>query len=376
MNAFTARDTIASSGFRDLKLVAKVKESAVITSFHFEPVNPRDWRAFEPGQFLVFRIPVPGSAAGERGYVLRNYSVSCSPASEGLYRISVKREAAPAPGLPGGISSCFLQDQVDVGDVLQAEGPRGDFVLDRTSPRPVVLLSGGVGLTPMVSMLHALATIADRRATFIHACENGDVHALRDEVAGLVATRPGLIAHYCYRSPSELDRTERRFHSEGMISRDVLQRLLPIDDYDFYLCGPPPFMQAIYGLLRGLGVPKHRIAYEFFGPATVLEPDAVRAPPVPVQPARIEATGEATTVEFRKSGLKAVWDGSAASLLDFAEDQGLTPEFSCRVGICGTCKSRLVSGEVAYFEEPLDELRAGEVLLCCSKPHGSVVLDI
>ncbi|MBZ9710338.1 2Fe-2S iron-sulfur cluster binding domain-containing protein [Mesorhizobium sp. ESP7-2] len=375
MNVFTARDTIARSGFRDLRVVAKVRESAIITSFHMEPVNPWDWRDFEPGQFLVFKIPVP-QAAGENGYVLRNYSVSCSPASKGRYRISVKREAAATPGLPDGISSCYLHDRIDVGHILQAEGPRGDFVLDNASSRAVVLLSGGVGLTPMVSMLHALASMPDRRALFVHACENGDVHALRDEVNGLVATRPGLAAHYCYRSPSARDKAEQHFHSEGMISRTVLQRLLPIDDYDFYLCGPPPFMQAIYAMLRELGVPKHRIAHEFFGPATVLEPDAVRPPAVLAQPARIAPTGETTTVEFRKSGLKAIWDGSAASLLDFAEDQGLEPEFSCRSGICGTCKSRLVSGDVVYFEEPLDELRAGEVLLCCSRPSGSVVLDI
>ncbi|MEI9415995.1 2Fe-2S iron-sulfur cluster-binding protein [Mesorhizobium sp. Cs1321R2N1] len=375
MNAFTARDTIARSGFRDLRVVAKVRESAIITSFHMEPVDPRDWRDFEPGQFLVFKIPVP-QAAGEKGYVLRNYSVSCSPASKGRYRISVKREAAAAPGLPDGISSCFLHDRIQVGDILQAEGPRGDFVLDKASSRPVVLLSGGVGLTPMVSMLHRLASMPCRCAVFIHACENGDVHALRDEVTGLVATRPGLTAHYCYRSPSERDKAEQHFHSEGMISRAVLQRLLPIDDYDFYLCGPPPFMQAIYAMLRELGVPKHRIAYEFFGPATVLEPDAVPIPAVVAQTAGIAPAGEATTVEFRKSGLKAIWNGSAASLLDFAEDQGLEPEFSCRSGICGTCKSRLVSGDVAYFEEPLDELGAGEVLLCCSRPCGSVVLDI
>ena len=374
MNAFTARDSIARSGFRDLKVVAKVKESAVITSFHIEPVNPEHWLAFEPGQFLVFRIPVAQEAAGENGYVLRNYSLSASPAATGRYRISVKREPAPAPGLPAGKSSCFLHDEVDVGHVLVAQGPRGDFVLDKTSTRPVVLLSGGVGLTPMVSMLHALASMSDRRAVFIHACENGDVHALRDEVNGLVATRSGLAVHYCYRSPTERDKAGRRFHSEGMISPEILQRLLPIDDYDFYLCGPPPFMQAIYGMLRELGVPKQRIAYEFFGPATVLEAGAAQSVVVVEEPA--PTNGEATTVEFRKSGLRAVWDGAATSLLAFAEDQGLSPEFSCRAGICGTCKSQLISGDVAYFEEPLDELKAGEVLLCCSKPRGSVVLDI
>lgn len=376
MNAFTARDSIERSGFRDLKVVAKVKESAIITSFYLEPVDPRDWLTFEPGQFLVFRIPVPRETAGGKAYLLRNYSVSGAPATVGRYRISVKREAAPAAGLPDGKSSSFLHDEVQVGHVLTAQGPRGDFVLDQTSTRPAVLLSGGVGLTPMVSMLHALASMPDLRAVFIHACENGDVHALRDEVTALAATRPGLVVHYCYRSPTERDKADRHFHSEGMISPDLLQRLLPLDDYDFYLCGPPPFMQAVYGMLRGLGVSKPRIAYEFFGPATVLEPGAGPSVVVAGEPAVLAANNEATTVKFQKSGLKVAWDGTATSLLAFAEDHGLSPEFSCRSGICGTCKSKLISGDVDYFEEPLDELRPGEVLLCCSKPRGSVVLDI
>lgn len=376
MNASFASDSMEKKGFRDLRVVAKVKESAIITSFYLEPVNPQDWRSFEPGQFLVFRIPVTNHDGSENAYVLRNYSVSGPPGTKRHYRITVKREAASAAGLPGGISSCFLHDVVEVGHLLTAEGPRGDFVLDRTSSRPVVLLSGGVGLTPMVSMLHWLASTSDRRAVFIHACESGDVHALRDEVTGLVATRPGLNAHYCYRSPTERDKAERRFDSEGFVSREILQSLLPIDDYEFYLCGPPPFMQAVYGILRGLGVPKQRIAYEFFGPATVLEPEAAPSRAITPPPEPVDASSPATTVEFRKSGGRAVWDGKSESLLAFAEEQGLSPEFSCRAGICGTCKSHLIEGEIAYFEEPLDDLETGEVLLCCSKPLGSVVLDI
>lgn len=360
-------------GFQSLRVVGKVRESSIITSFHLEPLDPQGWRSFAPGQFLVFRIPVPG----DKGFVLRNYSVSAAPAKSGSYRITVKREGAPSAELPDGLSSCFLHDSVEVGDVLMAEGPRGDFVLDHASPRPVVLLSGGVGLTPMVSMLHAIAA-GDRPAFFLHACENGDVHALRDEVSGLVASRPGLLAHFCYRQPTAQDRAAGRFQSEGIISRGLLQRLLPLDDYDFYLCGPPPFMKAVYGLLRDLGVPKHRIAYEFFGPATVLETAEapVAVPPAAPVSASLDVSGAAITVEFRKSGIKALWDGAAESLLTFAEAQGLSPEFSCRAGVCSTCKSQLVAGEVAYFEEPLDELGSGEVLLCCSRPKGSVVLDI
>ncbi|WP_320213363.1 2Fe-2S iron-sulfur cluster-binding protein [Mesorhizobium australafricanum] len=354
---------------------AKVRESATISSFYLEPVAADGWRPFEPGQFLVFRMPVQGSS----DFVLRNYSVSCSPRQQGSYRITVKREAAPNGDVPDGVSSCYLHDHVEVGDVLLAEGPRGDFVLDSESKRPVVLLSGGVGLTPLVAMLHALAT-TERKVLFIHACDNGDVHALRDEVEMIAASRPGMTAHFCYRFPTSNDRAAGRHHSEGVVTRELLQQLLPLDDCDFYLCGPSPFMQAVHGMLRGLGVPRQRIAHEFFGPATVLETPAEPAPaePAPVGPSPAPAVvmGGAMTVEFRKSGRAAVWDPTAASLLAFAEDQGLSPDFSCRAGICGTCKSRLVSGEVAYFEEPLDEPPHGEVLLCCSKPRGSVVLDL
>jgi uncharacterized protein len=372
MNALVTPQVGRKSGFRDLKVVAKTRESNTITSFHLEPAEPDGWRAFQPGQFLVFRIPV----AGDTDFVLRNYSVSCSPAREGSYRITVKREASPQRGLPDGVSSCYLHDTIEVGDVLAVEGPRGEFVLDRASTRPVVLLSGGVGLTPMVSMLHALVTDSDRRTFFIHACDNGDVHALRDEVQALAASRPGVSTHFCYRFPTEEDKAHKRHHSEGVVTRELLQSLLPLDDYEVYLCGPPPFMQAVYKTLRGLGIEKNRIAYEFFGPATVLEQAPVPIPVAAPPSTDKKITGDAITVEFRKSGLTAVWDEKAGSLLDFAEAQGLSPDFSCRAGICSTCKSRLVEGAVAYFEDPLDDLAADEVLLCCSKPQGPVVIDI
>ena len=371
MNAYTAPVGMRRSGFRELRVVAKVRESAIITSFHLEPVQAEGWRPFEPGQFLIFRMPVQGGD----GFVLRNYSVSCSPRQQGSYRITVKREAAPRGDVPDGVSSSYLHDHVEVGDVLLAEGPRGDFVLDAESKRPVVLLSGGVGLTPLVAMLHALAA-TERKAFFIHACDHGDVHALRDEVTAIAASRPGIRAHFCYRFPTDEDKAAGYHHSEGVVTRELLQQLLPLDDYDFYLCGPSPFMQAVHSVLRGLGVPRQRIAYEFFGPATLLEAPTETAPAElpPTAPAIV--SDGALTVEFRKSGRTAVWDATAESLLAFAEDQGLSPEFSCRAGICGTCKSHLVSGEVAYFEEPLDEPPPGDVLLCCSKPRGSIVLDL
>lgn len=357
-------------GFRELRVVAKIAESSLITSFHLEAADGSALPAFRPGQFLVFKIP----AGDAKGHVLRNYSLSGAPDDPSHYRISVKREPSAGPGLPVGLSSNYLHDSIGVGDVLTADGPRGEFVLDETSERPVVLLSGGVGLTPMMAMLHALAQRSARRTLFLHACENGGVHALRDEVGQLIGQRPGLTAHFCYRAPSPEDRAARRFDSEGFITREALQDLLCLDEYDFYLCGPPPFMQAMYQSIRSLGVARDRIAYEFFGPATVLERDTKPVPPAaPAAP--VAATG-AITVEFRKSGITAVWDGAAQSLLSFAEDYGLSPEFSCRAGVCSTCKSQIVAGDVTYFEDPLDDLEAGEVLLCCSRPKTSVVLDL
>ena len=356
-----------NGGFRGLRVVAKIVESSLITSFHLVAADGSALPAFRPGQFLVFKIPT-GDA---KGHVLRNYSLSGAPDDLSHYRISVKREASAGPGLPEGVSSNHLHDRVSVGDVLLADGPRGTFVLDEDSPRPVVLLSGGVGLTPMVAMLHALAR-TERRALFLHACEDGDVHALRTEVQALIARHPGLSSHYCYRAPSASDRSSDLFHSEGFITRALLQSLLCLDDYDFYLCGPPPFMQAMYQTLRGLGVVKDRIAYEFFGPATVLETEDK---PAPAPAAPVVATG-AVTVEFRKSGIVAQWSDEAHSLLALAENHGLKPDFSCRSGICGTCLSHIISGDVAYFEEPLEDLAQGELLLCCSRPKTAIVLDL
>ena len=374
-----------SGRFRPFRVIDKVRESSVITSFHLKPVDPMGWQPFEAGQFLVLRVPGPNGGRP----VPRSYSVSSSPTREGHYRITVKREAAPQAGVPDGLASCWLHDRIEIGDLIEAAGPRGEFMLDRSSPRPVVLMSGGVGLTPMVSMLHALRTETHRPVWFVHACDNGNVHALRDEVLFAAGQRPDVGVHFCYRFPTEQDAALQRHHSDGVLTGNLIGKMLPVGDLDYYLCGPPPFMKAVYGILRSGGVPKARIAYEFFGPATVLEEDVERytqtvvprhipslePPTVPVarQPPPVEA---APSVEFRRAKRSAAWNPKSHSLLDFAEEQGLRPDFSCRSGVCGTCRTKLISGEVAYFEEPLDPPPDGEALICCSRPKGPVVLDL
>ncbi|MCG5486288.1 MAG: 2Fe-2S iron-sulfur cluster binding domain-containing protein [Sinorhizobium meliloti] len=356
----------AASRFRPFEVVSKVRESATITSFHLAPLDGSHWRSFEAGQFLTLRVP-----DGQGGHVLRNYTVSSSPREEGIYRITVKREAAPSDEVPQGLSSCWLHDVVEPGAVIEIDTPRGGFKLDTASTRPVVLLSGGVGLTPTVSMLNVLARESERPVWFIHACDSAEVHALRGEVETLASLRTGITAHFCYRFTENC----ARCHSTGVLSRTTLQSLLPLDDYDVYMCGPPPFMQALYGILTELGVRRERIAYEFFGPASLLtaedETTALKAPPAPVA-----VNGRGVQIVLKKSGRSFAWDGNSDSILAFLEAQGIEPAFSCRAGVCGTCEQGLFSGEVDYFEDPLDDLPANRVLLCCTRPKSSVVLDL
>ncbi|MBY6058736.1 MULTISPECIES: 2Fe-2S iron-sulfur cluster-binding protein [Leisingera] len=390
-----------ADAFRRFRVIAKVPESAVITSFHLTPVDGGPlWQA-QPGQYLTLRVPT-----AERS-VLKTYSLSGDVQRDDFHRISVKREAAPAgSGAADGVGSCWLHDQVQEGDEIEIAPPRGTFVLDRESDRPVLFLAGGVGVTPLLAMAKVLAH-DKRRAWLFHACENGEMQALGGELRALSEGSGGRFAlHVAHRIPSARDRAEKRFDSEGLIDKALLQSLLPLDDYDVYLCGPTPFMVAMYRLLRDLGIDKSRIAYEFFGEATALEkmaskpvavsraashasravaslvnltdPEAWAVAETAVGPAetRPAAADGAAVVVFSRSGVTASWGGEVETLLELAEEAGLEPEFSCRAGICNSCRATLVEGRVRYIEEPLEIPPKRQVLMCCTQPEGQVVLDL
>lgn len=226
----------------------------------------------------------------------------------------------------------------------------------------------------MISMLHSLYQ-SDRAAWFVHACEDGASHAFQEEVDGLCVKSGGrLRRRFFYRKPSQKDVAATQFDEAGLVTADALQAIIANDDWDVYLCGPPPFMEAMYQALCDLNVAEDRIAYEFFGPETLLKMPS--APVAASESSTVPDLDDGPEVVFSKSGKSVQWDNSVESLLELAEKAGLSPEFSCRDGVCNTCKCTLLEGEVSYFQDPLDEPASGEVLICCSRPISKIVLAL
>ncbi|TBL74587.1 NO-inducible flavohemoprotein [Paenibacillus thalictri] len=259
-------------GYRRFKVAKKVKESDVITSFYLVPQDEGRLAEFQPGQYISVRLEIPGETYTH----IRQYSLSDAPGKP-YYRISVKREDA-LQDRPAGKVSVYLHEAVNEGDELHISAPAGDFTLAQQDSRPVVLISGGVGLTPLVSMLKTLAEISPKRqVAFVHAAQNGNMHALRQEVEELAARYPQVSAYWCYERPSEQDRANLAFDKMGYIDSNWLKSIVGEQNCTYYFCGPVPFMSAVYRILKDWGVPASDVHYEFFGPAGVLEQEpAVR----------------------------------------------------------------------------------------------------
>ena len=337
-----------AAGWRRLRVARRIPETDGILSLHLDADDGLPLAAFRPGQFLTFRLK---DAEGRA--VPRNYSLTSDPSDLSRYRISVRRHDR-------GVGSGQMWG-AEQGALLEATLPKGRFLLDEGSGRPVILLAAGIGITPLLAMAQALARGA-RPAFLIHACREPASRPFAAELDALAARAPNL------RVAAVLSTIE------GHITAETLQRLLPIGDYEAYLCGPQGFMEAMTVLLVGLGVRPERIASECFGAARTAEA-APAPPPAPPAPPAASEVEDGILVTFAKSGRSARWDGAQRTLLDFAEAQGLTPAFSCRNGICGTCLCD-AEGDLRYVEEPLEEPGPGKALLCCSVPAGPLSLDI
>jgi uncharacterized protein len=351
--------------WRPFKVVRKVKESEEITSFHLHPVDAGPLPCFEPGQFLTIRLTIEGQPRP----VIRTYSLSDYPqeGTPSIYRVSIKREPAPKGlDLPAGVASNFMHDHVGEGSIIEVRSPTGSFVLDPTLPAAAVLISNGVGITPMMAMLKASARSNQRRKVwFFHGARDGRFHAFRDEVAGTACQYENVSVHYAYSKPRPED--QGNYHSEGYIDAFLIRSMVK-EDADYFICGSPPFLDSIRSGLMKEGVPSERIRFEMFSKVRQSEAPAGAAPaPVPVE----------ATVTFARSNQTVPWRGEASSLLELAEAHGLTPDFSCRAGVCGTCACRLLEGEVSYDVEPTAAVTPGSVLICIARPSSDpITLDL
>lgn len=263
------------AGFRKFRVDRKVKESDAITSFYLVAEDGEAIAAFEPGQYVSLKMDIPG----EKNTHIRQYSLSDAPGKP-YYRISVKREDGTEDRAAGKVS-VYLHERVREGDTLMLSAPAGEFVLDRNDGRPVVLISGGVGLTPMVSMLNTLVEAQpSRRVTFIHAARNARLHAMKDHVEAIARKYGQVQVYWCYNEPEEEDNANDAFHKHGYVDQAWLQSIVSDKDAGYYFCGPVPFMRAVNGALKAMEIPEADIHYEFFGPAGSLEPASEQQPEV------------------------------------------------------------------------------------------------
>jgi uncharacterized protein len=350
--------------WRNFVVVRKVKESEEITSFYLKPEDGDEIPNFQPGQFLTIKLEIPGQAKPVlRTYSLSDYSEPCD-----TYRLSIKREPAPKGlDVPPGLSSNFMHDRVQEGSIIPAKPPSGKFVLDVRKSIPAVLVSNGVGITPMMSMAKACSRLNPNRPIwFLHGARDGQYHAFRDEVQTLARQNPNLQIHFAYSRPRPED--EGQFHSTGYVDIALIQTLVS-QEAEFFLCGSPPFMNAIREGLQQWGVPESQVYFESFMKARAV------TPPATVSPA--PASDEGAEIVFAKSGRTLTWEPEHDSILEFAEANDLNPGYSCRAGICGTCMCRILEGEVDYQEEPTAAIADGSVLICISKPKTDrVVLEL
>jgi ferredoxin-NADP reductase len=362
-------------GWRELRIARREFEDAAHTqcSFYLEPVDGRPLPEFRPGQFLTFSLQVAGAgddAQGGARTITRCYSLSDRPDPKS-YRITVKRVPAPAdrPDLPPGASSNHLHDRVHEGDVLKVKAPSGHFFIDLDPAIPAVLIAGGIGITPLLSMLRwCLAEQPGRTVHLYYGLRHSAEHAFKQILEELAGSQPRFHLNVVYSRPGPNDQQGRDFQHSGHVDVDLLRRTLPHGRHQFYVCGPAPMMESLVPALARWGVPEQDIHYEAFGPASV--PSAQGAP-------KDLGPGLAAPVEvrFRRSGRTLMWDGQDETLLDFAERHGVAVDSGCRSGGCGTCETKLISGTVRYAREPDHDVAPGHCLLCVGRPESALVLD-
>ena len=349
-------------GFRQMRVARIQKESDNVTSFALAPTDGQPLPIFEAGQFVVLRLLVdPGKPP-----VLRSYSLSDLPAADHL-RISVKSEL-------NGIGSSFLCSRAREGDLMDVSAPRGSFTL-RPSQDPVVLLSAGVGATPVMSMLHSLAAEKSQREIWwIYGARNRANHPFAEESRSLLKQLSRGRGYIVYSRPSASDQAGTDFDAPGHIDTALLEKIGVSQGSDFYLCGPTSFLRDMEDGLRNWGVLAGNVHTEIFGSLEAITPGMAQVAHTPHLPQGPPGSGP--SVSFARSGITAAWDTKFGSLLELAEACDVPVRWSCRTGVCHTCMTGLIGGSVAYNPEPLERPAPGNVLVCCSQPNAAITLDL
>jgi ferredoxin-NADP reductase len=351
------------NGYRKFKIAQKVKECSDVYSFLLLPHDRKAVPLFKPGQYLTFQLTIPGQPKP----IVRCYSLSDSPHAEKSYRVTIKKAAPPVAGAPHGLASSYFCDSLKEGDIVDVKAPAGQFFLDLTRPQPLVLISAGVGITPMLSMLNAvIESGVEREVWFFFGSRNGRDHIQKDYLEKVAADHKYIRLHICYSAPCEQDIDGKDYHHKGRVTVELLKELLPSNNYHYFLCGPGPFMESITTGLREWGVPDSDVMFEAFGPATV------------------KRTTPATTtmknspllkVTFSRSRKVAEWNPAAGTLLDLADQQGVKLECGCRAGSCGSCVVAIKSGSVEYLDSHSAPPEEGSCLTCIARPRTDLVLE-
>lgn len=347
--------------WRPFRITRTRDESSTIRSLYLEPADDAGLAPFQAGQHLSIRLQIEGKPA------VRSYTLSAAP-SDGTYRLSVKHD--------GPVSTCL--HHLAAGDIIEARAPAGSFVIDAAERRPAVLLAAGVGITPVVAMLRHILYEGVRkrriRPTWVfQSARTVAERAFGQEIASLVAAGQGNIQLTRVLSQTDGARKGEDYDTAGRIDIGLLKSILPFDDYDFYLCGPRAFMQSLYDGLRALNVADARIHAETFGLSSL-----TRRPDAGLPASSKPQSSTPVRVFFATSGKEARWQPGGGTLLDLAEARGLSPEYGCRNGSCGSCSTRILEGEVAYPLQPSLDAKPGEALICCAMPaeNGGLPLQL
>ena len=363
----------AWTGWRDFQVTRRVEEDTLKSqcSFYLAPADGAPLPNFKPGQFLTFEVTLPPNQT-QTTSVVRCYSLSDQPNPD-TYRVTIKRALSPVKNakLPAGVCSNHFHDHVKVGDTLKVKAPAGRFFIDGDESAPVVLVGGGIGITPMMSMLAwCLAHQPTRTVHLFAGARCSHEQAFLQPLLVLARAHPSFRLHLVYSNPGAGDSTPVEagpaLQHTGRVDINLLKSTLPHGHHQFYVCGPPAMMEALVPALVAWGVPKADIHFEAFGPATVrLEPDTPR-PTV--------AGTEALSIQFKGAGRTLAWTGQDDNLLDFAERQGVPMESGCRSGSCGSCQTRLLSGTVHYANPPDYDIASGHCLPCVATPLSNLVV--